>query len=72
MGKTSWRELSSAQRGMVVGGAVLQVALQAAALRDLHRRVPAQVRGPRWAWACATFVNIVGPSAYFVWGRRRR
>ena len=70
--KRSWSELSQAQRRGVVLGAIVQVGLQAAALRDLRRRTPEQLNGPRWAWFCATFVNTVGPCAYFLFGRRRR
>jgi hypothetical protein len=59
------------QRQMVVTGAVVQIALQFAALRDIRRRTAEEVNGPRWAWAGATFINTIGPVAYFVFGRRR-
>jgi hypothetical protein len=29
------------------------------------------VRGSKLYWAAATFVNFVGPLAYFLFGRRR-
>jgi Phospholipase_D-nuclease N-terminal len=70
--KKSWAQLSHGQRRMVLAAAFAQVALQLAALRDLRGRTRAQVNGPRWAWTCATFVNTLGPAAYFVWGRRGR
>lgn len=69
--KRSWSEMTDAQRRWVVVGATVQLLLQAAALRDLRRRTASEVNGPRWAWACATFVNTVGPLAYFAFGRRR-
>ena len=69
--KKSWSDLSTQQRQMVVTGAIVQLALQFAALRDLRHRSADEVRGPRWAWAAATFVNTVGPLAYFAFGRRR-
>jgi hypothetical protein len=72
MTKRSWSEMSQAQRRGVVFGAIVQLLLQAAALRDLRRRTPEELNGPRWAWVCATFVNTVGPCAYFLFGRRRR
>lgn len=68
----SWADLSGTQRRLVVLAATVQVSLQLAALRDLRRRGPDQVNGPRWAWAGATFVNLLGPCAYFAFGRRRR
>lgn len=72
MRKKSWGELSNPQRGVVVVGAVVQMGLQLVALRDLRHRGPEELNGPSWAWAGATFVNTVGPLAYFVFGRRRR
>lgn len=71
MRKKPWSELSPTQRRYVVLGGALQLTLQSAALRDLRRRAPAEVNGPRWAWACASFVNTIGPCAYFLFGRRR-
>jgi hypothetical protein len=71
MSKRSWSELSPTQRRMVIAGGLVQVALQAAALCDLRHRTKEQVNGPRSAWAAASFVNTLGPIAYFVFGRRR-
>ncbi|WP_214401409.1 PLD nuclease N-terminal domain-containing protein [Pseudonocardia lacus] len=65
----SWSELPPAGRAGVVVGATVQVGLLVAALADLRRRPAAQVNGPRWAWALASFVNFVGPLAYFAFGR---
>ena len=71
VGKKSWAELGDSQRRLVVVGAAVQVALQLMALRDLRRRRADEVNGPRWAWVGATFVNTIGPCAYFLFGRRR-
>jgi hypothetical protein len=52
----------------------LDGALKIAALADLARRPPAQVRGSKLRWASAiTLVNSLGtiPVAYFVYGRRK-
>lgn len=70
MHRKSWKQLNPTQRRLVVLGGALQLTMQGAALRDLRRRAPDEVNGPRWAWACATFVNTVGPCAYFLFGRR--
>lgn len=69
--KKSWSQLSQAQRRLVVAAGTLQVGLQLAALHDLRHRAPETIRGPRWVWTCATFVNTIGPGAYFLFGRRR-
>ena len=44
-------ELSDSQRRMVIVSALVQAALQPAALRDLRHRTPEQVNVPRWVWA---------------------
>lgn len=69
--KVSWNALSSPQRATVVGAGMAQVGLMIAALRDLRRRPAEQVRGRKSLWVAASFVNVVGPLAYFAFGRRR-
>ena len=64
-----WSELSKRQRTSIMVAGVLQMLL-AAALLDLRRRPGEQVRGSKKLWAAATFVNFVGPLAYFAFGRR--
>lgn len=67
----SWRELSRAQRISAIVGAIVQTTLMVAALRDLRRRPATAIRGPKWAWTVAAFVNFVGPLSYFLFGRKR-
>lgn len=70
-GRRRWGDLAPGGRvGVVLGGAV-QLGLLAAVLLDLRRRRPDELNGPRWAWLLASFVNGVGPIAYFALGRRR-
>jgi hypothetical protein len=66
-----WADLGPGQKVGAVVGAVVQFGLLAAALTDLRRRDPAEINGPRWAWQLASFVNFVGPIAYFALGRRK-
>jgi hypothetical protein len=50
---------------------LLQLGLMALALVDLVRRAEKEVNGPKWAWAfIIVLVNIIGPIAYFLIGRR--
>ncbi|HZC98828.1 MAG TPA: PLDc N-terminal domain-containing protein [Actinomycetes bacterium] len=71
MAAKRWDELSARQQvGVAVAGAI-QLGLLSAALVDLWRRPGAQVRGSKRWWAAASFVNFVGPLAYFAFGRRR-
>ncbi|MCC2336009.1 PLDc N-terminal domain-containing protein [Cellulomonas wangsupingiae] len=66
---TKWREMSGRRRAMVVVLGTAQVALTAAAYRDLVKRPAEQVNGPKSAWALALLVNWVGPLTYFAKGR---
>ena len=58
-------------RGAVLAVVVVaQVGLFAAAQADLRRRPAGQVNGSKRLWRLATFLNFVGPVAYFARGRR--
>lgn len=70
--RRGWSELSTAERGLAVSAAVVQLGLLAAALRDVSRRPAAALSAPKPVWVAACFVNFVGPIAYFLLGRRRR
>jgi bacteriorhodopsin len=69
--KRRLRDLTAPQRallGLLVAG---QLALFAAALVDLRRRPARKVRGAKRLWVAASFVNYIGPIAYFTYGRKR-
>lgn len=68
----AWRDLTPTQKAVVVAGATTQFALLGAALCDLARRPAAQVRGPKPMWVGLSFVNFLGPIAYFALGRKKR
>ena len=70
MAKRQWSELSASQRGLIGVVGVAEVAMTGLALRDLARRPPGGVRGPKWLWALACVVQPVGPIAYLAAGRR--
>lgn len=67
-----WRRMDTAERATIVAGAVIHVTLMTLAQVDLGRRPEEQIRGPRWLWRLIVLVNLVGPVAYFAFGRRRR
>ncbi|ALE06849.1 hypothetical protein AL755_17590 [Arthrobacter sp. ERGS1:01] len=69
--KQRWSNLSKRAKVRIVVGGCVQIALQLAALRDLSRRKPLEVNGPKPAWVAASFINFAGPIAYFVWGRKK-
>ena len=69
--KKKWKDLTPAQRGLVVGGAVVQITLLALAQRDLSKRPADEVRGPKRLWRMVTLVNFIGPLSYFCCGRRK-
>jgi hypothetical protein len=66
-----WSDFSSRQQQGIVGAGVVQLALLAAALRDLVRRPGDEINGPKPLWAAISFVNFFGPIAYFAFGRKR-
>ena len=69
--KQRWSDLTPAQRASIVVASGVQFGLLGAALYDLRQRPASQVKGDKRAWAAVSFVNVVGPAAYFLFGRRR-
>lgn len=69
--KQRWKHLSTGERRAIAVAGAVQLALHAAALVDLRRRPADQVNGPKGAWVALSFVNFVGPLAYFALGRKR-
>jgi hypothetical protein len=69
--KRHLRDLSAPQRALLGALVLLQLGLLAGALLDLSRRPARKVRGDKRLWVAATFVNYVGPLAYFAYGRKR-
>jgi hypothetical protein len=69
--KQRWSELSTGRRAALLGAIVLQLGLHVAALVDLRRRPAAEIVGRKPLWAALSFVNFLGPLAYFAFGRRR-
>jgi hypothetical protein len=66
-----WRDLSPAQRGAIIAAGLVQTSLLVAALVDLRRRPARKIHGDKRLWVAASFVNFVGPIAYFTYGRKR-
>ena len=66
-----WADTSPGTQAAIAVAGVAQFGLLGAALVDITRREPDQIKGPRWAWVMASFVNFIGPIAYFAVGRRR-
>ncbi|MAU80969.1 PLD nuclease N-terminal domain-containing protein [Gordonia sp. Z-3] len=68
--KKRFSQLPPESRALIIVGAIVQFALQGAALRDLKRRPAEQVKGPKPLWVALSFLNYFGPIAYFVVGRK--
>jgi hypothetical protein len=69
--KKRWTEASMPQRAAIMGAGAVPLALLGPALSDLAQRPSAEVNGSKRVWAAVSFVNFVGPLAYFAFARRR-
>lgn len=68
-----WGDLSAGTRRLLIGVAVAEGLLKAAALIDIKRRPANQIRGRKWLWAIVVVLaNSAGavPISYFLFGRR--
>ncbi|TQF74223.1 hypothetical protein FK531_06155 [Rhodococcus spelaei] len=70
MAKKKWSALGPRTRKAIVALGVVEVVMLVATQIDIARRPAELVRGPKNLWRALAFVNIVGPVAYFVRGRR--
>jgi hypothetical protein len=68
--KKRWSNMSPRTRAAIVAGGIAEVVVTAVALRDLVLRPSPLVRGPKWLWAPALFVQPVGSPLYLIAGRR--
>jgi Phospholipase_D-nuclease N-terminal len=69
--KKRWSELPKGQRRGIVGVGIVQVGLWIAALLDIRRRPADAIKGSKPMWVALSFVNTIGPLAYFAFGRRK-
>ncbi len=67
-----WSDLTARQKAPLVLRGIIQLALLAAALADIYRRPAEEIKGSKWLWSAAVFVNFmgIGPIAYFAFGRK--
>ena len=70
--KKKWSDYSKRSRALIVAVGVVEVGLLVAALIDIRRRPADQIEGSKRMWTGLVFIDIAGPIAYFVFGRRRR
>jgi hypothetical protein len=66
-----FRKLPPGYQAAIAAITAWNIWLSAAAQRDIQRRPPAEIRGPKLIWRVVCLTNTVGPAAYFRWGRRR-
>lgn len=69
--KKKWNDLSQKQKAGIGIASLLQFILLAAALADIYRRNENQIRGSKYMWAALSFINFIGPIAYFILGRKK-
>ena len=69
--KKKWSERSGRSRTLIVAAGVAQTVLLVATLIDIKRRPASQINGSKRVWTALAFVDIIGPIAYFAFGRRR-
>jgi Phospholipase_D-nuclease N-terminal len=69
MARPGWNSLAPGYRTALVALGAVEAALLVAAQVDITRRPAKGVAGSKGAWRLITLVELVGPIAYFVFGR---
>jgi hypothetical protein len=65
-----YRRLSPTARGAVWALLAFEVVLIGVAERDIQRRPADRIRGPKLLWRAVATQNVIGPAAYYGFGRR--
>lgn len=65
-----YNRLSPTARSAVWVLLALEVVLIGVAERDIQRRPADRIRGPKLLWRAVVTQNVIGPAAYFGFGRR--
>jgi hypothetical protein len=71
LAKKGWNDLTDREKTSALVAISVQVSLLLTALTDIYRRPADEIRGNKWLWVAASFVNFVGPISYFLFGRKR-
>jgi hypothetical protein len=66
-----WSDLSPQQKKIAVLAVVLNAIIASFTWRDLRRRPPELVRGPKFLWRLWSSLNTTGSVPYWLVGRRR-
>lgn len=69
--KKRWSDLSDSRKKQIWIVGALELVLAAVAWIDLARRPGDRVNGPKPLWAAIIAINVFGPIAYFIKGRKR-
>ncbi len=70
MTRKPWKALTMWQRRSIGLLGAIQLVLLIAAQVDLSERSESELNGSKRMWRILTFVNYIGPIAYFAFGRR--
>ncbi len=68
--RADWFDLPTELRFPLVGAIIGELVAKIAMWVSLSRRPAEKIRGPRWIWVLAGFINGFGPAAYWTFGRK--
>lgn len=68
--RADWFDLPTELRFPLVGLTFAELLAKVGMWISLYRRPAEKVRGPKWMWVLASFLNGVGPAAYWTFGRK--
>ncbi|BAU95897.1 hypothetical protein N24_1635 [Corynebacterium suranareeae] len=69
--RADWLDLPTELRFPLIFAVVAEFATKVSVWVSLKNRAPEKVRGPKWMWFLLTFLNGVGPAAYWAFGKKK-
>lgn len=69
--KKDWNSLGEEARIAIIATAAVEITLLVIAQLELVTSKKERIRGKKWLWFLANFINFLGPISFLLLGRRR-
>ncbi|MDU0477733.1 PLDc N-terminal domain-containing protein [Staphylococcus chromogenes] len=66
-----WDDLDPAAKASLFGIAAYEIVEKLVVWHFIYHRPAHKTRGPKWMWFALSFINILGPAAYALFGRKK-
>lgn len=69
--RLTWDDLDPIAKRWIIGAGIYEVLEKLVVWHFIYHTPKEKTRGPKWLWFALSFINILGPAAYGLWGRKK-